>query len=55
MELLITGCTDPLMWYANLVGQKVPFVKKFNDCYLSREPAGYSNIVKFSDAELIED
>lgn len=52
-ELKITGCKDSSMWYAGLVGQRVPFLREDLDCYLSREPAGYVNIVKKADAELV--
>jgi hypothetical protein len=41
------------MWYAGLVGELVPFLREEHDCYLSREPAGYVNIVKKSDAEVV--
>jgi hypothetical protein len=55
MKLLqITDCKDPMMWYADKVGECVPYVRTFEDCYLSREPAGYANIVKFEDAEVVE-
>lgn len=55
MKLLqITDCKDPMMWYADKVGECVPYVRTFEDCYLSREPAGYTNIVKFEDAEVVE-
>lgn len=52
-ELLITGCRDSLMWYAGLVGQRVPLVRVEADCYLSREPAGYTNMVNKTDAEIV--
>lgn len=52
--LLITGCTDPLMWYAGLVGQEVPFLIEHPDCYMGREPAGYSNMVHKKDAEIVD-
>lgn len=52
--LRITSCRDPLMWYAGLVGQVVPLVREEADCYWSREPAGFVNIVRKEDAELIE-
>ncbi|WP_439861617.1 hypothetical protein [Pseudomonas sp. MBLB4136] len=52
-ELLITGCRDPLMWYADLVGQRVPLVRIEADCYLSREPAGWTNMVYKTDAEIV--
>lgn len=52
-ELRITGCTDRSMWYSSLVGALVPFLREEHDCYLSREPAGYVNIVKKADAEVV--
>ncbi|HFH4653109.1 hypothetical protein [Pseudomonas aeruginosa] len=53
-ELLITGCNDPLMWYARKVGDRVPFVREEPDCYMAREPAGFVNIVRKADAVLEE-
>ena len=52
-KLLITGCTDPLMWYANMIGSVVPLLGVDDDCYWSREPAGHKNIVKMSDARIV--
>lgn len=53
VELLITNCRDPHMWYAPLVGQRVALVRIETDCYLSREPAGYLNMVYKQDAEIV--
>lgn len=54
MQMLrITQCHDPLMWYADLVGQIVPFCGKWREAYKSLEPAGYLNQVKFEDAEVV--
>ena len=55
-KLLITQCNDPLMWYAGMVGQVVPLMRILTEenCFLSQEPAGYSNIVKLGDAEIIK-
>lgn len=52
-KLRIIGCSDGLMWYAGLVGQLVPFLREEHDVYLSREPAGYTNIVSKADAEVV--
>lgn len=52
--LKIIDCSDPMMWYRNKIGHIVPLVKVHDDCYMSREPAGYLNIVKFEDAKIIE-
>jgi len=50
--LHITSCRDPLMWYANRVGQFVPLTRRLPEGgWQSREPAGYSNIVHKLDAE----
>lgn len=53
LELLITGCNDPHMRYAGMVGQRVPLRRIESDCYISQEPAGFTNIVKKSDAEIV--
>lgn len=50
-KLKITGCSDGHMWYAGLVGQVVPLLREEHDVYLSREPAGYTNIVRKPDAK----
>lgn len=52
-SLKILKCSDSLMWYNNLIGQIVPYVREYHDCYMSREPAGFLNIVKLQDAEII--
>ncbi|EKT4458364.1 hypothetical protein QEL94_004336 [Pseudomonas putida] len=52
-KLKIVGCTDPMMWYAGLVGQVVSLVREEADCYWSREPAGHINIVRKSDARAV--
>jgi hypothetical protein len=52
MRLRITGCRDPRMWYANLVGQHVPFLGKWPEGYKSCEQDGHINVVRFEDAEL---
>jgi hypothetical protein len=55
--LKIISCSDSLMWYRNKVGEVVTLAKPEHadpDIYWSREPAGYLNIVKKRDAEVIE-
>lgn len=52
-RLLITGCSDPWMWYALKVGQYVPYVGTWPEGYKSREDSGHINIVKFEDAVLV--
>lgn len=52
--LKIIKCSDSLMWYRKKVGQIVPLVRVHEDCYMSREPAGYLNIVSLNDAKIVE-
>lgn len=44
------------MWYAEKVGHSVVFLRdlKSEKCWLSREDAGFSNIVRYVDGELID-
>lgn len=54
-QLLITGCTDHLMWYSRSVGQIVPLLRDLpaERCFLSREHSGLTNIVRHADAVLV--
>jgi len=52
-KLLITQCPDPLMWYANKVGETVPYEGYWPEAFKSREDGGYLNIVKFADAIIV--
>lgn len=57
MQMLeITGCSRPGMWYADKVGQLVPYVGWWQEerCYKSREPAGYINRVELADAKVVD-
>jgi hypothetical protein len=47
--LLIVNCKDSMLWYADRIGDVVLLLREFNDCYMSREPTGYSNIVHKAD------
>lgn len=49
----IIKCSDSLLWYAKLIGHTVAFIKEVDEGYLSREPAGYTNIVRREDAEVV--
>jgi hypothetical protein len=51
--LLITGCKDPMMWYADMVGGLVSYCGQWREAYKSLEPAGYLNRVEFDDAEIV--
>jgi hypothetical protein len=54
-QLRIIKCSDRRMWYANLVGKCVPMLGEIPEGYLSREPKGFTNIVRKEDAQLVED
>lgn len=43
-----------MRWYADLVGQTVPFLGDVGGEYRSREPAGYINFVQYADAEIVD-
>lgn len=50
----IVQCSDPMMWYRDKVGHIVEFLREDDQFYWSREPAGYSNIVKKQDGEITD-
>jgi hypothetical protein len=52
-KLLIKQCKDGHRWYADLVGQTVPYLGTVGTEYKSKEPAGYINFVQFEDAEVV--
>lgn len=52
-KILVKKCDDPQMWYAQKIGQEVVFLGEDTDEYISREDAGFINIVKKKDAEII--
>ena len=52
-RLLITGCTDGLMWYRDKVGQTVPFLYEADGTYWSVEDGGFKNIVLKKDAKIV--
>lgn len=54
-KLLIENCSDPQLWYADFVGQKVELLREDSEGYWSREPSGYTNIVRREDAQVIDD
>jgi len=55
MKLKLIKCSDSLYWYKDLIGQEVPLLREYEDCYLSREPDGYANIVRKEDAEVVNE
>lgn len=50
----IEQCSDMLMWYADQVGNRVPFIREDDQYYWSRDSGGYLNIVLKSDATIVE-
>jgi hypothetical protein len=51
--LVLTDCTDGMMWYAKLeIGSVLPLRGNWIEGYHSIEPAGYSNVVHFKDARV---
>ena len=50
----IIQCNDPLRWYADKVGELVPFEGDTGTEYQSRESAGYINFVQYEDAEIVK-
>ena len=58
MQVLeIVKCSDPSRWYADKIGQTVPYLGDEGDHYeyRSREPAGYINFVLKEDAVVIDE
>lgn len=52
--LLITQCNDPLMWYADMIGFTVPLIREDAEYYWSLEQGRLKNIVKKSDAVILD-
>ena len=50
----IVRCTDPMLWYADKVGELVPFLGTWPEAFKSKEGAGYVNIVKFEDGMVVD-
>lgn len=53
----IISCKDPLMWYCNKVGKRIPLIKPYwldKENFLCREDSGLLNIVKKTDAVYIK-
>lgn len=51
-KLLILSCSDALLWYAQHIGYMAPLLRDLPDeqCWLVREPSGFSNILRYRDA-----
>lgn len=55
MRIKIVGCRDTQMWYKNHIGLVCGVIGEDSKDYVVRQPEGYTNIVKKSDAEVIND
>lgn len=56
-KLLILSCSDAMLWYVKHVGQMVPLLRDLPDeqCWLVREPSGFSNILRYRDGVVVPD
>ncbi len=52
-KLLITGCTDALLWYADKIGESFEALRVRDGQYLVRASDGHTNIVHLEDGELV--
>ena len=57
-KIKIISCHGSSMWYENKVGQILPLVRRASftsDVYWCQEDAGFLNIVKKIDAEIVDE
>ena len=52
-RIKIASCRDGHVWYAKHVGDIFPLLREEKDCYITREPSGFANVVFKEDAELV--
>lgn len=55
-RLLILRCSDPQLWYRDLIGRTAPLVSNLPESegsWLSCEPTGYLNVVRKRDAMVL--
>jgi len=52
-KIIITGCTDPLMWYLDKRGKTYELLRDWGDSYLVVASDGHSNKVYKKDCELV--
>jgi hypothetical protein len=43
------------MWYKPYVGLSFPLLREYDDCFMTREPEGFANVVLKEDAVITED
>ena len=51
--LRITGCSDASYWYSDKIGDVKEYLSVDGDEYVTWEDAGFINIIKTKDAELL--
>ena len=54
--VIITNCTDRMMWYAGFVGDHIKLIKPHNSdptYYWATDSSGYTNIILKEDAKLV--
>ena len=50
----VLRCSDSMMWYYHHVGETFPLLREYETEFLTREPSGYTNIIKKMDGILID-
>lgn len=57
MHIQIIDCSDPMFWYAGLVGEELPLAGESEDVYWSYEimPPHCKNVILKKDAILVDD
>lgn len=53
MCILVVSCADSRLFYAGLVGKRLPYLGCDESGYKTYEPGGYINFVNTCDAELV--
>ncbi len=51
-KIIIKGCTDPLLWYLDKMGESFEVIRDWGDSYLVTASDGHSNKVYKKDCEL---
>lgn len=53
-KIKVIKSSDALFWYNNYIGWEFIAYREYADEYLVRDRAGYSNIIKKIDCEIVE-
>ncbi len=54
-QIRVIKASNPSYWYADNVGDTFPILREVQEGYMTREPAGYLNIIYKQDAEVIKE